>query len=53
METRCSELEATNVSLTQEVEQSRNLNETLKKSLQDAHLDLLYVGDKAFERAKV
>lgn len=52
MVTRCSELEAVNVSLTQEAEQSRNLNETLKKSIQDAQVDLLSVGDEAFERAK-
>lgn len=38
--------------LIQEVEQTRTLNETLKKSLQDAQVDLLYAGDQAFERAK-
>lgn len=38
--------------LIQEVEQTRTLNETLKKSRQDAQVDLLYVGDQAFERPK-
>ena len=34
------------------MEQARALNETLKKSLQDAQVDLLSTGDEAFERAK-
>lgn len=38
--------------LIQEIEQTWTLNETLKKSLQDAQVDLLYAGDQAFERAK-
>lgn len=50
--TKCLELEVANVGLTQEIEKSRNLNETLKKSLQDVQLDLLSAGDEAFERAK-
>lgn len=52
MATRCSELEEANVSLTQEVEKSRNLNETLKKSLQDAPMDLIFAGNEAFYRPK-
>lgn len=50
--TRCSKLEAANVGLTLEIEQSLTLNETLKKSLQDAQVDFLSAGDEAFERAK-
>lgn len=49
---KCLELETTNIGLIQEVEQARDLNETLKKSLQDVQVDLLSVGDEAFERAK-
>lgn len=52
VESKFSELEVTNVSLTQKVEQPEVLNETLKKSLQDAQVDLLSAGDGAFERAK-
>lgn len=49
---KCSKLEVTNSDLVQEAEQVMALNETLKKSLQYAHVDLLSVGDEAFERAK-
>lgn len=45
MAVRCSELETTNIGLTQETEQSRTLNETLKKLLQDIQVDLLSAGD--------
>lgn len=41
-----------NVSLIQEIEKNRALNETLKKSLQDAQVDLLFANDEVFERAK-
>lgn len=47
-ESKCSELEATNVSLTREDEQAR----ALKKSLQDARVDLISAGDESFERSK-
>lgn len=52
MATRCLELEIVNVGLTQEVEQSKTLNETLKESLKDAQVDFIFTGDKAFERDK-
>lgn len=38
--------------MVQEAEQARVLNETLKKSLQNAQVDFLSFGDDAFERAK-
>lgn len=41
MATRCSELDVANVGLTQEAEQSRTLDETLKKSQKDAQMDFL------------
>lgn len=47
-ESKCSKLEATNVSLTQETEQAR----ALKKSFQDARVDLISAGGEAFERSK-
>lgn len=52
VEFKCSEMEATNVSLIQEAKQYRVLNETLNKSLQDTQVDLLLVGGEDFERAK-
>lgn len=52
MATRCLELKIDNASLTQEAEQSWNLNDTLKKSLQDAQVDLLSASYEAFKRAK-
>lgn len=50
--TKCSELEAANVDLTQEIEKYHTLNETSKKYLQDAQVDLLSAGVESFERAK-
>lgn len=52
-DSKCFELETTTASLIQEVEQAQALNETPKKYLQDAQVDLLSAGDEAFERAKV
>lgn len=49
---KCSKLEITNSGLVQEVEQAWTLNETLKKSVEDAQVDFLSVGDEAFEREK-
>lgn len=49
---KCLELETTIFGLIQEVEQAQELNETLKKSLLEAHVDMLSVGDKGFERAQ-
>ena len=46
------ELEATTVGLVQDVEHAPGLNETLKKSLHEVHVDLLSAGDEAFDRAK-
>lgn len=40
------------VGLVRDVEQAQALNETMNKSLQEAHVDLLSAGDEAFERAK-
>lgn len=52
IESKCSKLKATYSILIQEADQARALNETLKKYMQHAQVNLLLAGDEAFERAK-
>lgn len=51
-ESKCSDLEATNVGLVREAGHVKALNEALKKHLQDAQVDFISVRDNAFERAQ-
>lgn len=49
---KCLELKMTIVGLIQDMDHARDLNGTLKKSLQDAKVNLLSTSDEAFYRAK-